>query len=294
MWAIGRFTHLGDFFAAGRAMGFDRFELNHKVSPALLGTLPRGQVNITSVHHPCPAVLPASEIRRRGLFLSSTNEDKREEAVDMLRTTLHTAVEVSARAVIVHAGQLDIDPGLEDELRRLHQEGLTSSPAFQETWDRLATAHRARVAINLEIARRSLHELLPDLERLGLCLGVEVRVHYHELPSRPEEAAYLLEETDPALIGYWHDTGHAERLARLGFVPQVAWLETLSSRLIGVHFSDIRGLQDHLAPGLGEFDFSSLVPYLSPEIIRTCEVQHWNSPQDIIAGVAHLRATGCA
>ena len=294
MWAIGRFTHLGDFFAAGRAMGFDRFELNHKVSPALLATLPRGKVNITSVHHPCPAVLPASEIKGRGLFLSSTNEDKREAAVNMLRTTLRTAVEVGARAVIVHAGQLDMDPRLEDELRRLHQEGLAGSPAFQEIWDRLEAAHRAHVAVSLEIARRSLHELLPDLDRLGLCLGVEVRVHYHELPSRPEEAAYLLADADPTLIGYWHDTGHAERLARLGFVPHAAWLEMLSSRLIGVHFSDIRGLQDHLAPGLGDFDFSLLTPYLSPEIIRTCEVQHWNQPEEIVAGIAHLRATGCA
>jgi len=293
MWAIGRFAQLADFFAAGRAMGFDRFELNHKVSPALLATLPRGQVNITSIHHPCPALLPSSEIRQQGLFISSTDEDRRREAVDMLRTTLRTAVEVGARAVIVHAGQLDVDPGLEDELRHLYKTGLAGSPAFREAQDRLDAAHQGRVAVNLEIAHRSLHELLPDLERLGLCLGVEVRVHYYELPSRPEEAAYLIEDADPALIGYWHDTGHAERLARLGFVSHAAWLEALSSRLVGVHFSDIHGLQDHLAPGLGDFDFSCLVPYLPPEIIRTCEVQHWNRPEEIIAGVAHLRATGC-
>ena len=294
MWAIGRFERLADFFAAGRAMGFDRFELNHKVSPAMLATLPRSEVIITSVHHPCPATLPSDEVRRRGLFISSTDEDKRREAVDMLRTTLRTAAELDARAVIVHAGRLDIDPGLEEALRRLYKAGLAGSPAFKEAKERLDAARRARVPINLEIARRSLHELLPDLDRLGLCLGVEVRVHYYQIPSRPEEAIYLLNEADPALIGYWHDTGHAEALERLGFVPHVAWLEELHSRLVGVHFSDIQGLRDHLAPGLGELDFARLAPWLPPEIIRTCEVQHRNRPEEIIAGVEHLRATGCA
>jgi sugar phosphate isomerase/epimerase len=293
MWAIGRFERLADFFTAGRAMGFDRFELNHKVSPALLATIPRGAVLITSVHHPCPALLLSSEVRRQGLFISSTDEDKRREAVDMLRTTLHTAAEVGAHAVIVHSGRLDIDPDLEETLRHLYKAGLAESPAFAEARDRLDAAHRARIPVNLEIARRSLRELLPDLERLGLCLGIEVRVHYYQLPSRPEEATYLLEDADPALIGYWHDTGHAETLDRLGFAPHDAWLETLSSRLVGVHFSDIQGLKDHLAPGLGDLDFARLAPWLPPTIIRTCEVQHWIQPDEIIAGVDHLRATGC-
>jgi sugar phosphate isomerase/epimerase len=294
MWAIGRFERLADFFAAGRAMGFDRFELNHKVSPALLATFPRGEVTITSVHHPCPAILSPDEVRRRGLFISSTDEDRRREAVHMLRTTLRTAAELGARAVIVHAGRLDIDPSLEETLRRLYNAGLSSTSAFKEARDRLDAAHRARVPTNLEIARRSLHELLPDLDILGLRLGVEVRYHYYQLPSRPEEAAYLLDDADPALVGYWHDTGHAEVLTRLGFAPHLAWLEALHSQLIGVHFSDIQGLRDHLVPGLGTLDFARLAPWLPLEIIRTCEVQHWNRPEEIIAGVAHLRATGCA
>lgn len=294
MWAIGRFQRLTDFIAAGRAMGFECFELNHKVSPELLSTLPRNQVHITSVHHPCPVLLPSHEVKARGLFISSTDEEKRRQAVNMLRHTLRTAAEVGARVVIVHAGQIDLGPELEQELSHLYRAGLSGSPTFQEIQARLDSDHRARAPVHLEIARRSLHELLPDLERLGLCLGIEVRVHYNQIPSRPEEAAYLLEGADPALLGYWHDTGHAERLERLGFVPHVAWLEELHSRLAGVHFSDIQGLRDHLAPGLGEIDFASLASWLPPHIIRTCEVQHWNSPQDVIAGVAHLRSTGCA
>ncbi|MBC7248936.1 MAG: TIM barrel protein, partial [Anaerolineae bacterium] len=247
MWGIGRFQRLTDFIAAGQAMGFERFELNHKISPALLSTLPRNQVPITSVHHPCPVLLPSHEVKARGLFISSTDEEKRQQAVNMLRHTLRTTVEVGARAVIVHAGQIDFGPELEQELSHLYRAGLSDSPTFQELRERLDSLHRARAPVNLEIARRSLHELLPDLERLGLCLGIEVRVHYNQIPSRPEEAAYLLEDTDPALLGYWHDTGHAERLARLGFVPHLAWLEALSHRLVGVHFSDARGLKDHLA-----------------------------------------------
>ncbi|MDY7040605.1 MAG: TIM barrel protein [Chloroflexota bacterium] len=293
MWGIGRFERLTDFFAAGQAMGFDRFELNHKVSPELLTTFTPGEVLITSVHHPCPTILPPDEIRRRGLFISSTDDDKRQVALDMARITLRTAAELGARAVIIHAGRLDIDPSLEETLRRLCKTGLTGSPAFKEARSRLDSAHRARVPANLEMARRSLHELLPDLELLGLRLGVEVRVHYYQLPSRPEEAAYLLDGADPALMGYWHDTGHAGMLERLGFVPHVAWLESLHSRLIGVHFSDVRGLRDHLAPGQGELDFARLALWLPPEVIRTLEAQHWNRPEEIIAGVEHLRVTGC-
>ena len=33
-WAIGRFENLDEFFQAGRALGFCRFELNHGVDSA--------------------------------------------------------------------------------------------------------------------------------------------------------------------------------------------------------------------------------------------------------------------
>ena len=66
------------------------------------------------------------------------------------------------------------------------------------------------------------------LRERGVALGLENRLHHHEIPL-PDEALALLAEYPPELVGYWHDVGHAEVQARLGYVDKRVWLMALGA-----------------------------------------------------------------
>jgi sugar phosphate isomerase/epimerase len=162
----------------------------------------------------------------------------------------------------------------------------------------LEAARRERAAVAgpwLEAARRSLAELAPRAAHLGVTLGLECRLRYHEFPL-PEEAADLLREHAPDVAGYWHDVGHAEVLHRLGLVPLEAWRELLATRLAGVHIHDVAGLTDHRAPGAVQggtgVDFAALASMLSPSALRTFEVDQHEPPAALASGLLTVRTAG--
>ena len=139
----------------------------------------------------------------------------------------------------------------------------------------------------------SLELLVPYARKRDVRLGFETRVHYGEIPSF-EEMGWLLDYFDDPTVGFWLDTGHAQVLANLGFHPLVDWLRAYSQRLIGVHFHDVRGLRDHLIPGMGGIDFSKVARFLPPEVVRTCEFDWYFTEDEIRRGVDCLREVGCA
>src|SRR5206468_2744054 len=113
-------------------------------------------------------------------------------------------------------------------------------------------ARRAAAAeAHVEVARRSLRELVAAASPHGIVLGIENRYHYHEIPL-PEEYDAVLEGIDLERAGYWHDVGHAEVLHRLGLVDRHAWLSCNADRCVGAHVHDVRGIGDHRAPGDGD------------------------------------------
>ena len=60
-----------------------------------------------------------------------------------------------------------------------------------------------------------------------------------------------------------------------------------------MHFHDIRGLKDHLIPGMGEINFGMVASYLPDEAIRTCEFDYPFSEEEVMAGVEFLQKMGC-
>ena len=104
-------------------------------------------------------------------------------------------------------------------------------------------------------------------------------------------------------MGYWHDTGHAEISAKLGFVKnQEDYLKEYGSRMIGIHLHDVVGFSDHRAPGTGEIDFSFLAKYLnssSPEanqppaeVIKAVEAHRCSTPEEVKMSVNYLKKVG--
>ena len=292
MWAVARFAHMGDFVRAAKGMGFSDVELNHQVTPPLLAQLVsqynRGEVTVSSVHDPCPSP-------PKGLAgspqLSSLDESERCTAVDLAKRTLALAADVGAKAVIIHAGRVEVDRRLERRLRDLWPQREGKADEYAESLSRLRLERQQRAAPHLDAALRSLKEIEVTARGLGLRIGLENRYHYYEIPW-VDEVAWLLDRLDSRVVGYWHDTGHAQVLANQGFAPQEDWLIRYGARMVGVHLHDVDGLQDHLATRGWDVDFAAIRPYIPEEAIRVCEFAPFNEPRQVGAGFIYLRDLG--
>jgi sugar phosphate isomerase/epimerase len=242
---------------------------------------------ITSVHEPCPADLSAAELKRRNWLISAPDEEDRRQGVAATRRSVELAHRVGAQAVIVHAGRVDMDPTLESTLTNLHRAGKFDQPEYARARERLMAARAAQAHANMQSVRRSLIELAEVADRLGVRLGLENRNHYYEIPLA-DELDDLLDLGCGAVIGYWHDVGHAQILQHLGLGTHEEWLRQFSSRMLGVHLHDVVGLKDHLAAGLGQVDWDMVARYVPASALRTCEFQSFNSPQEVAAGLKWL------
>jgi sugar phosphate isomerase/epimerase len=140
--------------------------------------------------------------------------------------------------------------------------------------------------------KKSLFELLAYAGNSGICLGLENRYHFFDLPS-PDEMALFLDLADSDQLGFIYDTGHAHAMDRLGFYPHNEWLQRFSDRIIGTHLHDAIGIQDHLAPGLGEINFITVANSLPNNAFRTLEIKSLHSIEEVRKGLVHLVDTGC-
>lgn len=121
--------------------------------------------------------------------------------------------------------------------------------------------------------------------------GLENRYHYLEIPL-PHEMDMLLELADDGRLGFWYDVGHAQVFDRLGFYSHETWLRRYAPRMLGAHLHDVRGLQDHLAAGLGEVDWEMVAAYLPEEVLRVCEVRGHNTPDQMTSAMQFLTHKG--
>ncbi len=292
MWGMKKFARLGDFLLAAPRMGFARVELNHQVRPAMLEGLDLKAYQFSSVHEPCPAVIASEDLRKRDLLISSPDESRRQQGVDSIKRSIDFAHELGAHTVVVHSGQVQVDTNLEEEMRQLFNTSQGQSAEFFHKRDQFVKFRASHSAPYLEAVKKSLLELLDYSRRFPIRLGVENRLHYLDMPIF-DEMSELLTLASPDRIGFLYDVGHAQVLDRFGFTPHQEWLKRYASRIIGVHLHDVAGINDHLAPGLGDIDFGMVASYLPPEAYRVLEVQSFNTPEQIKTGLKILLDTGC-
>jgi FMN phosphatase YigB (HAD superfamily)/sugar phosphate isomerase/epimerase len=292
MWGIKNFPELDDFFIAAGRMGFAHIELNHQVSPGMLRGIEMSHYQISSIHEPCPAVISSQSLRKQDLLISSPDETRRQKGVDSIKPSIDLAHKLGAHTVVVHAGQIQADGTLEEELRALYNNGQAHFSHSAEARDRLVQLRAALVEPYLQSVQRSLLELLEYASRFHIRLGIENRYHYLDIPSL-DEMGDILALAGPERIGYIYDVGHAQTQDRLGFYPHKEWLRRYASRIIGVHLHDVTGVNDHQAPGLGEVDFRMVAAYLPREAYRALEVQSYTTSEQIKGALQILVDTGC-
>ena len=143
----------------------------------------------------------------------------------------------------------------------------------------------------LAAARRSLAELVESAASHNIAIGLESRLHFHEIPSA-EEAMALLEDYPPEQAGYWHDVGHWEVQGRLRLIDPRRWLSLVAPRMIGTHLHDVRGITDHRAPGNGDVDWSYIAAAVPPHAARTFEIDQHEPVNLLAAAISFLARQG--
>lgn len=291
MWAKGRFGHMADFAAKAQELGFTHIEANASISPRMLDELIQTSVPISSVHSPCPSVLSSTGVPVTVLSLSSLDEAERMEATSFAKSTIDLASGLSANAVVLHMGEVPIDPDLQERLRQLYTEGQTQSEEYSQAGEELVYRRISQSPPYLDAAIKTLRELSAYGGQKGIMLGLETRLHLHEIPNL-DEMAELLNEVPGHPVAYWHDVGHAEVQQRLGFGLHEQWLSRFKHRMIGIHLHGVRGVSDHQPPGKGDVNWEMVARYLPPGIVKVCEIGEWNDEQQMDRVVSFLQKEG--
>jgi sugar phosphate isomerase/epimerase len=278
MSARGHYPDLLDYSRDARSWGYTAVEANAFVTThEMLDRLAEGPLPISSLHNPTPNVRAASGVSSYDLNLSSLDEAERLEAIGFARHTIELAAQFGAHAVVLHLGHVPIDRQMQRQLHDMWHEGRTKTPEYIGVQRRIPEIRARSAASHLERALETMRELEGLARERGVLLGIETRNHLHEIPN-VDELDVLLAAADPAVVGYWHDAGHAATQQRVGSTTHAEWLRRHGHRMIGIHLHDMDDARDHQCPGSGEIDWALLARHVPAEALRVCEIGEWNAP----------------
>jgi sugar phosphate isomerase/epimerase len=213
---------------------------------------------------------------------SPSSLDERERASAVLHTTrtAEFCAEMGARHVVMHGGYARTRATTQ-HLIAMAAEGRGNSPAFDKARLKLQMQREKQADRFLAQLRRSIEELLPAFERLGMTLAIENLPSWEAVPSETEMAR-LLEDFSSARLAYWHDTGHGQIRQNLGFSAHYHWFDRLCPRLAGMHVHDVvPPASDHLMPPAGEVDFGRFAAAARSGVPLVLEPAPGTPPQQI-------------
>ena len=290
-WNSARHTDGRAMLREIRELGFDHAELSHGIRisllPGILAAVDAGEIKISSVHNFCPLPVGVDKPSPNLYEFSSDRDSDRRLALKHTLNTFQFAKRVGAPLVVLHFGSMDLKD-YTSKLTELLERGEKGSPKFLKV---VAEAEAARAAKKKKFYDRSLdtlRELVGEAKHRGLKLGIEIREAVEELPVESDFAALLKEFPDP--VYYWHDVGHAQIKADLGFIDHAKFLAERADRLAGFHIHDVKfPARDHFPPGGGDVDFAALAPFVKPEHIKVFELSPKVPLDSVQRSVAHLK-----
>lgn len=276
-----------------RDLGFEYAELSHGIRisllPGVLEAVDAGEMRISSLHNFCPLPMGVEHAAPNVFKFTSDNPRERENAVKHTLKTFETAVRVQARLVVLHMGCLDMKD-YTDKLVSLAGEGKKGTPRYEKLCQEITYRREEKKEQPTQNAYEVLRRLVAEAEPRGLKLGIENREALEEIPFESDFPFFFREFPSPAVV-YWHDTGHAQIKENLGFIHHAMHLESLSERLYGFHLHDVQFPgRDHRAPGAGMIDWAALRPMVKPEHLKVFELSPSLKPEEVLAGVAHLKS----
>ncbi|MFC1709405.1 sugar phosphate isomerase/epimerase family protein [Candidatus Omnitrophota bacterium] len=266
-----------------RDLGFDYTELCFSHTKRELNQIYKNQgIRVTSLHNFCP--IPDGLIRKKALpdcySLSSTNNSERKKAIKFTKRTILSAQKFKAKAVVLHTGRVEV-PDYTKKLISLKRNKKASSCKFESLKQWAIEKREANKEVYLESIFKSIRELSGFAYNLGISLGIENRIYVREIPNF-KELKIFFDNFHKKGVFYWHDTGHAYILEKLGFAKHLDYLKAYGKYLLGIHFHDVKDLQDHKAPFTGEIDFKQLKPFVKKNTLKVIEAHRPATAKEII------------
>lgn len=276
-----------------RALGFDYAELSHGIRisllPGILDAVDAGIIKISSVHNFCPLPMGIDRAAPNIFQFSSENPRERDNAFKHTVKTIETAARLKAPLVVLHMGSVDMKD-YTDKLIGLIEDGKRDTPKFQKVSEEVVLKRAKKKEDYVDAAYEMLRRLIPEAEKHGVLLGVENREALEEIPF-DDELEYFFRDFDSPVVRYWHDTGHAQIKANLGFIDHPMQVEMLEPRLAGFHIHDVEYPgRDHQQPGTGCVDFGALKKFVRPNHIKVFEFSPNMETPEVVAGVAHIKS----
>lgn len=274
-------------------LGFEWVELSHGIRitlvPGILRAVEEGIVKVVSCHNFCP--LPTGVSRAApNLYLPSARDGReREQWLRQSKRTVDFAQQVKARCVVLHLGSVEFfwsSPARRLEKHRAAHPGRPAheDPAYQKILAKSLAKLRERMPGYWVNAQAGLAALLPYAEQKGVCLGVENREGFEELPVDADHAALVGGMNKPGVVGYWHDTGHADIKEGMGLLRHREHLGQNAANLLGFHLHDVSADgHDHQAIGGGRIDFDMVSEFWRPEHALVIELAPRLSVEEVLA-----------
>lgn len=283
-------------------LGFDALELGYNTTEehvkGIRARMAQGAVTVGSVHAYCPVPISAPHGYPELHLLASPDEDERVLAAVLLGKTRDFAESMGARAVVLHAGRVFLDSpvpffrglGSGRLEAAAEREGSVSSPAYQRLLRR-ARLRRARRAEKLmDGFVRSLEKILPAFEKAGLLLCLENLPSIEGFPDEGE-IVRLCERFRGSPLRHWHDMGHGQVRAQMGWTgDHVETARALLPITGGAHIHDAAPLMvDHLPPGEGRIPFPAFSFYAPDSILKVFEPAPDVPPEALSRSLAYVR-----
>ena len=275
-------------------MGFETVELSHGLPLSLLPGIQQacreGIVRVSGVHNFCPSPIEVQVDAPDCYEFSSKRSSDRERAMRLTRQSLQTASELGGSYLVLHMGSVAMKM-FTPRLEAFMEQGRIYSRDFVKCKLEAVTARQKAAAVAYRRAVETLEELVGDAEKYGVCLAVESRSHYEQVPSEREMRSLQEHFGDNPWVGYWHDFGHVQRQANIGFCDHFQWLESMRSYLVGCHIHDVEWpSRDHVIPlDTNGVDFSGLMPLVERELPLVWELSRRCRKKAVIEGLARWK-----
>ena len=282
------------------ALGFDALELGFRTMPEQLpGFKSRlDQIPVDSVHAYCPVPIGAPSGHPELHQLAHHDAEERALARLLLKKTIECAVDLGAKVVVTHAGYAELDGlfvNLDSSVLRRHAKGKDDKPDVTRPAyvKHLAKAHvrrKKRGRKLLEVFRRELDAVIPELEKTHLTLALENLPSLEGFPNA-EEAEALMKDLAGAPVRLWFDTGHARVRASFKWDdPETDIANRFAPYVCGMHLNDVKDFHDdHRQPGWGNVDFAALKPLAQRDILRVFEPHEPVTFEELKISLATIR-----
>ena len=272
-WCNRRLETGEEIVDAALSLGFKSLELGfHTTDRQVEGFKRRlDEMPIGSVHAFCPVPISAPQGYPELYQLASFDEEDRKMAHFQVTKNIRFAAEMGADTLVLHLGRVMCRGWISRwDMKRRYKRGLKM----------------------IEIAKRELASLVPELEKNKVTLALENLPYLEGFPAEGELMHLLSSELQSAPIRGWFDTGHDRVREQNGWRGKVVVYDqgVYGRFFAGMHINDVVDKEDdHLAPGMGKVDFAALKVFAESVKHIVFEPNALITEDELRAGVCHLR-----